>query len=58
MIHPALVPGGDRVPTPESLFDVTRALVAEYGAAWVKAAVSEGQYRHPDGLYFGGDRTE
>jgi predicted deacylase len=58
LIHPALVPGGDRVPTPESLFDVTRALIAEHGAAWVKAAVSEGQYRHPDGLYFGGDRTE
>ena len=24
VIHPALVPGGDRPPTPESLLDVTR----------------------------------
>lgn len=58
MIHPALVPGGDRLPSPESLFEVTRALIVEHGEAWVKAAVSEGQYGHPDGLYFGGDRTE
>lgn len=58
LLHPVLVPGGDRVPTPESLFEVTRALVEEHGYAWVKAAVSEGQFSHPDGLYFGGDRTE
>ena len=58
VIHPALVPAGDRVPTPESLFDVTRALVEQHGAAWVKSAVSQGQFSHPDGLYFGGDRTE
>jgi octopine/nopaline transport system ATP-binding protein len=57
-LHPHLVPGGDRPPTAESLLDVTRALVAERGYAWVKSAVSEGQYTHPDGLYFGGDRTE
>src|SRR6056297_124726 len=58
VIHPALVPGGDEPPSPDSLLDVTRALVAEHGHAWVKSAVSEGQYTHPDGLYFGGDRTE
>jgi predicted deacylase len=58
VLHSALVPGGDRVPTPESLFEVTRPLIDEHGEAWVKSAVSEGQYTHPDGLYFGGDRTE
>jgi len=58
IIHPALVPGGDEPPTPESLLDVTRVLIEEHGFAWVKTAVSEGQYSHPDGLYFGGDRTE
>lgn len=58
VIHPALVPDGDRLPTPESLFDVTRTLVEQHGAAWVKSAVSQGQFSHPDGLYFGGVRTE
>jgi hypothetical protein len=58
VIHPALVPGGDRLPTPESLFEVTRTLIAEHGEAWLKSAVTQGQYGHPDGLYFGGDRTE
>jgi len=57
-LHDALVPGGDRPPTPESLFEVTRAKIDEHGYPWVKAAVSQGQYTHPDGLYFGGDRTE
>jgi hypothetical protein len=57
-LHPVLVPSGDRPPTPESLFDVTRAMIEEHGYRWVKAAVSSGQYSHPDGLYFGGDRTE
>jgi predicted deacylase len=57
-LHPVLCPGGEEPPTPESLLDVTRAMVEEHGYAWVKAAVSSGQYSHADGLYFGGDRTE
>jgi predicted deacylase len=57
-LHPVLVPHGDAPPTPESLFDVTRAMIEQHGYPWVKAAVSSGQYSHPDGLYFGGDRTE
>ncbi len=58
VLHSALVPAGDEPPTAESLLEVTRALIAEHGYQWVKSAVSEGQYSHPDGLYFGGDRTE
>ncbi len=58
VLHPVLVPAGDGPPTPESLLDVTRALIDEHGYSWVKSAVSEGQYSHPDGLYFGGGRTE
>ncbi len=58
ILHPALVPGGDQLPSPDSLFEVTRSLIDQHGYAWVKSAVSEGQFRHPDGLYFGGDRTE
>ena len=57
-LHRTLVPGGAEPPSPESLLDVTRAMVEEYGHQWVKSAVSAGQYSHPDGLYFGGDRTE
>jgi predicted deacylase len=58
VLHEHLVPGGDAPPTAESLFEVTRALVEERGYQWVTSAVSAGQYTHPDGLYFGGDRTE
>ena len=57
-LHRTLVPGGAAPPSPESLLDVTRAMVEEFGYQWVKSAVSAGQYSHPDGLYFGGDRTE
>ena len=58
VLHPVLVPAGDEPPSPESLLEVTRAMIDEHGYSWVKSAVSEGQYSHPDGLYFGGDRTE
>jgi predicted deacylase len=57
-LHQVLVPGGAVPPTPESLLNVTRAMIDEHGYQWVKSAVSAGQYSHPDGLYFGGDRTE
>jgi predicted deacylase len=57
-LHPVLVPGGSEPPTAESLLNVTRAMVDEHGYQWVKSAVSAGQFTHPDGLYFGGDRTE
>jgi predicted deacylase len=57
-LHRTLVPGGPEPPSPESLLDVTSAMVEEFGYQWVKSAVSAGQYSHPDGLYFGGDRTE
>ena len=57
-LHQVLVPGGAAPPTPESLLNVTRAMIDEHGYQWVKSAVSSCQYSHPDGLYFGGDRTE
>ena len=57
-LHPVLVPGGTEPPTAGSLLDVTRAMVDEHGYQWAKSAISAGQYTHPDGLYFGGDRTE
>ena len=32
-------------------------LLAEHGYAWAKAAITGGQYRHPDGLHYGGAAT-
>lgn len=57
-VHPFLCPDTPELPSPESFLDRSRELVAERGMAWVQAAVSAGQYTHPDGLYFGGARTE
>jgi hypothetical protein len=34
------------------------ALVEERGEARVRDAITKGQYRHPDGLHYGGVRTE
>ena len=57
-LHPVLVPHGDAPLMPDSLLDITRTMVEEHGYRWVKAAVNSGQHSHPDGRYFGGDRTE
>jgi predicted deacylase len=57
-LHPFLCPDGSEPPSAESLLVETRRLIDLHGYSWVKAAVSKGQYTHPDGLYFGGDRTE
>ncbi len=57
-VHPFLCPDTPEMPTPESFLDRSRVLVEQQGMAWIQAAVSGGQYTHPDGLYFGGDRTE
>lgn len=57
-LHPVLCPGGDEPPTAESFLGPIARYVDEHGVGWVRAAVSGGQYTHPDGLYFGGDRVE
>ncbi|MEM9513245.1 MAG: DUF2817 domain-containing protein [Actinomycetota bacterium] len=57
-LHHALCPDGVEPPDADSLLAVTRRLIDEHGYGWVKAAVTEGQYTHPDGLYYGGARTE
>jgi predicted deacylase len=57
-LHHLLVPDDDEPPTPESLLDPLRAFIDRYGIGWVRDAISRGQYSHPDGLYFGGDRVE
>ncbi len=57
-LHPALCPDSPHPPDADSLLSVTRRLIDEHGYGWVKAAVTEGQYTHADGLYYGGARTE
>ena len=57
-LHPLLCPDGDEPPTAASFLDPIARYVEEHGIAWVRAAVSGGQYTHRDGLYFGGDRVE
>jgi hypothetical protein len=57
-IHDFLCPGGDELPSSESFLEPLQDVVAAEGADWVKAAISTGQYHRPDGLYFGGFRTE
>lgn len=57
-VHHLLVPGGTGLPSTESFLDGTRVLRKRNGVDWLRAAISGGQYSHPDGLYFGGARDE
>lgn len=57
-LHHLLVPGGDVLPSRESFLDGIAALRERHGISWLRAAISGGQYTHPDGLYFGGEREE
>jgi hypothetical protein len=57
-LHDLLCPYDASPPPVEPFLAELRRLVDERGASWVKAAISRGQYHHPDGLYFGGAVTE
>jgi hypothetical protein len=58
LVHDLLCPDGDDLPAADVFLDGVAPLVAEHGIGWVTGAITRGQYTHPDGLYFGGDRTE
>lgn len=58
LIHPLACPDSPELPTVDELFASAGALVAERGLVWVRDGITLGQYRHPDGLHFGGDRSE
>ncbi len=58
LIHPLACPDTADLPTVEGLFASAGRLVSERGVAWVRDGITSGQYRHPDGLHYGGDRTE
>jgi hypothetical protein len=58
LVHPLACPDTAELPSLEVLFAQAAELIAERGAAWVRDAITTGQYRHADGLHFGGHRTE
>ncbi len=57
-IHPLACPDTADLPTIDGLFAAAGRLVSERGLVWVRDGITAGQYLHPDGLHFGGDRTE
>ena len=57
-IHHLACPDTADMPATDTLLAAAADLVAERGYDWVRDAITIGQYRHPDGLHFGGDRTE
>jgi hypothetical protein len=57
-LHPLTCPDTPELPSVDTLMVQALALVDEHGMAWVRDGITRGQYRHPDGLHFGGDRTE
>lgn len=57
-IHPHLCPATEDLPEDGPFLDAVGRLADTHGIAWVRAAVSAGQYSHPDGMYFGGTRRE
>ena len=57
-LHAIACPDTPSLPSPDDLLRVVGPIVEERGVAWVTDGITRGQYRHPDGLHFGGDRTE
>lgn len=57
-VHALACPATPTLPDVDDLLADAAAVVADRGADWVRDAITAGQYRHPDGLHFGGDRTE
>jgi hypothetical protein len=57
-LHPLACPDTPTLPTVDDLLARALELVERHGLAWVRDAITLGQYRHPDGLHYGGARTE
>jgi predicted deacylase len=58
VLHPLACPDTPELPSVDGLLEAALSLVEEHGLAWVRDGITVGQYRHRDGLHFGGDRTE
>ncbi len=57
-IHAVACPDTPDLPSVDHLLEQAAELVAARGLVWVRDAITVGQYRHPDGLHYGGERTE
>ncbi len=57
-IHHTACPDSESLPTIDELFLGAAPFIERRGLAWIRDAITGGQYTHPDGLHFGGDRTE
>jgi hypothetical protein len=57
-IHHLVCPDDEALPSSDDLLAGLGPFVDERGVGWVADAITSGQYHHPDGLHFGGDRTE
>jgi predicted deacylase len=57
-LHPLACPDSADLPSVDDLMAAALELVERKGLPWVRDGITTGQYRHPDGLHFGGDRTE
>jgi hypothetical protein len=57
-VHALACPDGPELPSIDALLIDALALVEQHGLDWVRDAITVGQYRHPDGLHYGGHETE
>lgn len=57
-LHPHACPDTPDLPALDALFAAAAPFIARHGIDWVADGITRGQYAHPDGLHFGGDRTE
>ncbi len=58
LLHALVCPSGPQPPEVDRILAAALDLVAVHGIAFVRDGITRGQYRHADGLHFGGDRTE
>jgi len=57
-LHALACPDTPTMPSFDDLMGAIGPIVDEHGIDWVRDGITKGQYRHADGLHFGGDRTE
>lgn len=57
-LHHLACPDTDSLPAVDDLVATALEWVDRRGMEWVRDGITRGQYRHPDGLHYGGDRTE
>lgn len=57
-LHPLLCPDTDDLPDAEPFVTTMLGVVDRHGLPWVRDAITSGQYRHADGMHFGGDVLE